>query len=135
MDLYLRWLDNHEPQAETEESPFGLTLSNTKDAEQIEPLQLAQGEIRVAECWTGLPARELLKHKLHEAVRRAREQLLAPKPAAPETATASNFSATQYGSVSTRRDNCPPGRGLGVPVGKILVSGSVSETGIVLMLI
>lgn len=86
MELYLGWLDKHDRHAGTEESPIGLILCSTKDEEQIELLQLTQGEIRVAEYWTALPAQELLKHKLHEAVRRAREQL-APKPAAPDTAS------------------------------------------------
>jgi predicted nuclease of restriction endonuclease-like (RecB) superfamily len=88
MELYLRWLDKYERHAETEESPVGLILCSMKDEEQIELLQLAQGEIRVAEYWTALPAREVLKHKLHEAVRRAREQL-EPKPSAPDTASGS----------------------------------------------
>ena len=85
MELYLRWLDKHERHAESEESRFGLILCSTKDKEQIELLQLAQGEIRVAEYWTALPARELLKRKLRQAARRAREQL-APKPAGPDRA-------------------------------------------------
>jgi predicted nuclease of restriction endonuclease-like (RecB) superfamily len=83
MELYLRWLDKHERHPETEESPIGLILCSTKDEEQIELLQLTQGEIRVAEYWTALPSRERLKHKLHEAVRRAREKL-APKSEASD---------------------------------------------------
>jgi hypothetical protein len=85
MELYLRWLDKFERRPHTEEPPIGLILCSAKDEEQIELLQLTQGEIRVSEYWTALPARELLKHKLHEAVRRAREQF-APKPAAPNRA-------------------------------------------------
>jgi predicted nuclease of restriction endonuclease-like (RecB) superfamily len=85
MELYLRWLDKFERHPDTEEPPIGLILCSAKDDEQIELLQLTQGEIRVSEYWTALPARELLKHKLHEAVRRAREQL-AQKPASPNRA-------------------------------------------------
>jgi predicted nuclease of restriction endonuclease-like (RecB) superfamily len=84
MELYLCWLDKHERHVEIEESPIGLILCSAKDEEQIELLQLTQGEIRVAEYWTALPAQELLKHKLREAVRRAREQLAA-KPEPPGT--------------------------------------------------
>jgi hypothetical protein len=46
-----------------------------KDEEQIELLQLNQGEIRVAEYLTALPAKNLLAAKLHDAVIRVREQL------------------------------------------------------------
>jgi hypothetical protein len=38
-------------------------------------LQLNQGEIRVAEYLTALPAKKLLAAKLHDAVIRVREQL------------------------------------------------------------
>jgi YhcG PDDEXK nuclease domain len=85
MELYLRWLDKFERHADTEEPPIGLILCSAKHEEQIETVQLTQGEIRVSEYLTALPARELLKHKLHDAVRRAREQLV-PKPAAPNRA-------------------------------------------------
>jgi len=86
MELYLRWLDKHERHPETEESPIGLILCSTKDDEQIELLQLTEGQIRVAEYWTALPPPAVLKRKLHDAVRRAREQLAA-KPAVPNSAT------------------------------------------------
>jgi len=75
MEQYLRWLDKYERHSETEESPIGLILCSTKDMEQIELLQLTEGEIRVSEYWTALPAPDLLKRELHDAVRRAREQL------------------------------------------------------------
>jgi hypothetical protein len=38
-------------------------------------LQFSQGEIRVAEYLTALPAKKLLAAKLHDAVIRVREQL------------------------------------------------------------
>jgi predicted nuclease of restriction endonuclease-like (RecB) superfamily len=75
MELYLRWLDKNERHAETEDAPIGLILCSSKDHEQIELLQLTEGEIRVAEYITALPERRLLESKLHEAVRRARERV------------------------------------------------------------
>lgn len=77
MELYLRWLDKHERRAELEEPPIGLILCSEKDGEQIELLQLNDGEIRVAEYWTSLPDRNVLQAKLHEAVQFAREQIAA----------------------------------------------------------
>ena len=75
MELYLRWLDQHERRTEHEESPLGLIFCSSKDQEQIELLQLNQGEIRVAEYLTALPEKKLLAAKLHDAVVRGREQL------------------------------------------------------------
>ena len=75
MELYLRWLDQHERRTEHEESPLGLILCSSKDKEQIELLQLNRGEIRVAEYLTALPEKKLLAAKLHDAVVRGREQL------------------------------------------------------------
>lgn len=75
MELYLRWLDQNERRRKFEGAPIGLILCSGKDEEQIELLQLNQGEIRVAEYLTALPAKQLLAAKLHEAVIRAREQL------------------------------------------------------------
>jgi hypothetical protein len=51
-------------------------LCSSKDEEQIELLQLNQGEIRVAEYLTALPAMSILAAKLHDAVIRVREQLI-----------------------------------------------------------
>ena len=65
MELYLRWLDQHERRSEHEESPLGLILCSSKDEEQI----------RVAEYLTALPEKKLLAAKLHDAVVRGREQL------------------------------------------------------------
>lgn len=75
MELYLRWLDKHERRAEHEDAPLGLILCSSKDEEQIELMQLNQGEIRVAEYLTVLPTKKLLAAKLHDAVIRVREQL------------------------------------------------------------
>lgn len=75
MELYLRWLDKYERRQEHEESPVGLILCSTKDQEQIELLQLNEGEIRVAEYLTAFPEKKLLATKLHEAAVRARQQV------------------------------------------------------------
>ena len=47
MELNLRWLDKHERQYGAEGSPIGLILCSSKDEEQVEVLQLGEGEIRV----------------------------------------------------------------------------------------
>jgi predicted nuclease of restriction endonuclease-like (RecB) superfamily len=75
MELYLRWLDQHERRTEHEEAPLGLILCSGTNQEEVELLQLSQGEIRVAEYLTALPAKKLLAAKLHDAVLRVREQL------------------------------------------------------------
>lgn len=75
MELYLRWLDKYE-RKEWEEPPIGLILCSEKDQEQIELLQMTQGEIRVAEYLTELPPQPILQAKLREAVRVAREQIV-----------------------------------------------------------
>lgn len=72
MELYLRWLEKHERRGH-EESPVGLIFCSGKDHEQVELLQLGEGEIRVAEYLTELPPREVLQNRLSAARRRAME--------------------------------------------------------------
>jgi len=74
MELYLRWLEVNEVQP-GEEPPLGLILCAGKSDEHVELLKLDASGIRVASYLTELPPRELLKKKLHEAVRVARERL------------------------------------------------------------
>jgi len=74
MELYLRWLEQHEMQP-GEEPPLGLILCAAKDEEQVEMLQLDRSGIRVAAYLTALPPRRLLQKKLHEAVCEARARL------------------------------------------------------------
>jgi hypothetical protein len=74
MELYLRWLDKYERKT-WEEPPIGLILCSEKDQEQIELLQMDQGEIRVAEYLTELPPQPILEAKLHQAVQTARERM------------------------------------------------------------
>jgi len=74
MELYLRWLEKYEKQM-GENPPIGLILCADKSAEHVELLQLEKSGIRVAQYLTELPPRKVLEHKLHEAIRIAREQL------------------------------------------------------------
>lgn len=74
MELYLRWLERYE-RGEGEERPIGLILCAGKKAETVELLNLDRSGIRVAEYLTELPPREMLKKRLHEAIRLARQRL------------------------------------------------------------
>ena len=74
MELYLRWLEKYEKQA-GEESPIGLILCADKSDEHVELLQLSNSGIRVAAYLTELPPRELLRQKLHEAIKLAKARL------------------------------------------------------------
>ena len=74
MELYLRWLDENDRQP-GEDTPLGLILCATKSAEQVRLLRLAESGIRVAEYMTELPSRQVLEHKLHEAIRLAQGRL------------------------------------------------------------
>jgi len=73
MEFYLRWLDKHERVA-GEESPIGLILCASADAEQVELLQLDAKSIRVSEYLTELPPLQVLQTRLHQAIEHAREQ-------------------------------------------------------------
>jgi len=74
VELYLRWLNRHERQAD-EGKPIALILCAGKKRETVEYLDLGRTGIHVAEYLTELPPRELLRQRLHEAVIRARLQL------------------------------------------------------------
>ena len=74
MELYLRWLQEHETRPD-EESPVGLILCADKSAEHVRLLRLEAAGIRVAQYLTELPPQEVLERKLHDAIRLAREQL------------------------------------------------------------
>jgi hypothetical protein len=73
MELYLRWLNKYE-RKDAEEQPIGLILCSQKQREQIELLELEEGQIRVAEYLTELPPKQLLAEKLHRAIEIAREK-------------------------------------------------------------
>jgi predicted nuclease of restriction endonuclease-like (RecB) superfamily len=82
MELYLRWLEKHEKQIGAN-PPIGLILCADKSAEHVELLQLEKSGIRVAQYLTELPPRKVLEHKLHEAIRIARDQLAARQLSPP----------------------------------------------------
>ncbi|WP_217604942.1 YhcG family protein [Chitinophaga sp. GbtcB8] len=67
MELYLKWLDQHEKK-EGEDNPIGLILCSEKQSEQIRLLELDKGHIRVAEYMTQLPSKKLLTQKLQKAI-------------------------------------------------------------------
>ncbi len=73
MELYLRWLNKYE-RLPHEAAPLGLILctESGQSREQIELLELGKDGMRVAEYLTELPPRELLEHKLLDAVRLAK---------------------------------------------------------------
>ena len=87
MELYLRWLDRYE-KAAGEEAPIGLILCSEKSPQQIELLQLDQGDIRVAQYLTEQLPSALLERKLSEAVHRAQEQAVVAEVAEPDEADA-----------------------------------------------
>ncbi len=76
MELYLRWLDRNEREAE-EETPLGIILCAGKRPEQIELLELHKTGIHVAEYLTVLPPREVLVKRLQAAVEDSRARLAA----------------------------------------------------------
>lgn len=74
MLLYLKWLDRYERQ-EGEESPIGIILCTSAEREKIELLELDKSGIAVAEYWTELPPKSLLKEKIKEIFHEAKERL------------------------------------------------------------
>jgi len=76
MELYLRWLEQHEKEP-SEEPPLGLILCAGADQEQIRLLQLDKSGIHVSGYLTDLPPREVLEQKLKAAVQAARARLAA----------------------------------------------------------
>jgi len=74
MELYLKWLDKYEKQ-EGENSPIGLILCTVASPEQIELLEMHKDGIIVAEYWTELPPKKVLKAKLHQTLIEARERI------------------------------------------------------------
>jgi len=74
MELYLKWLNKYERQAE-ENEPIGLILCAEASSEQIELLEMHKDGILVAEYWTELPQKEILEKKLHQTLVEARERI------------------------------------------------------------
>jgi predicted nuclease of restriction endonuclease-like (RecB) superfamily len=84
MELYLRWLEQHDTQP-GEERPLGLILCADKAAEHVELLRLNDSGIRVAQYLTELPPKKLLEKKLHQAIQLARERLARSEPSRQPT--------------------------------------------------
>ena len=78
MKLYLRYLDKND-RKEGENAPIGLVLCSEGNTEHIEYLMLDEEEIRVAQYFTQLPSKALLKRKLQKAVRLAQAMKAVPK--------------------------------------------------------
>ncbi|QHN02927.1 DUF1016 domain-containing protein [Granulicella sp. WH15] len=76
MELYLRWLAQHELEA-GENAPLGIILCAGKNTEQMELLELGSAGIYVAEYLTILPPPEVMYAKLHEAIETARARIEA----------------------------------------------------------
>ena len=74
LELYLRWLDKYEKQ-DGENTPLGLLLCAEKEEEIIELLELDKSGIHVATYLTELPPKELLKLKLIESIKTAKQLL------------------------------------------------------------
>jgi predicted nuclease of restriction endonuclease-like (RecB) superfamily len=72
MLLYLRYLNKNE-RKEGEESPIGLILCSEGNTEHIEYLMLEDSNIKVAQYYTQLPNKQLLREKLQRAIAIAQE--------------------------------------------------------------
>ena len=69
-----------------DEAPIGLILCSERSPQQIELLELGQGDIRVAEYFTKSLPQSRLEQELQKAIRRARETLAQHSlPASSET--------------------------------------------------
>ena len=74
MELYLRWLEEHE-QEPKEESPLGLILCAEGGQESIALLRLDRSGIHVGQYLTELPPKEVLERELHESMALSRALL------------------------------------------------------------
>ena len=73
MELYLKWLDKYERQAE-ENAPIGLILCTETSRGQIELLEMDKAGIAVAEYWTVLPPKNEFENKIKEILIEAKER-------------------------------------------------------------
>ena len=80
IELYLRWLARYERE-KGEALPLGIILCAETKTEQLEMLELGDAGIHVAEYFTVLPAKDVLKRKLHEAIAAARLRFENKEPA------------------------------------------------------
>jgi predicted nuclease of restriction endonuclease-like (RecB) superfamily len=73
MELYLSWLEKYEKK-QNELEPVGLILCADKSSEHIELLKLEKSSIKVAQYYTQLPPKSLLKEKLLKAIAIAKQK-------------------------------------------------------------
>ena len=73
MELYLRWLEKYETR-DGENAPIGLILCADKSDEHVELLILEEQRIKVARYLTVLPAKKVLKQRLHMVIEAARQK-------------------------------------------------------------
>jgi len=74
MELYLRYLDKYEKEP-CEESPLGMLLCSEGSDEQIELLQLDEAGIKVAQYFTELPSKDVIKKYIAQQKNIAVKQL------------------------------------------------------------
>ncbi len=74
MELYLRYLDKYEKEP-CEESPLGMLLCSEGSDEQIELLELDEAGIKVAQYFTELPSKDVLKKYIAQQKNIAVKQL------------------------------------------------------------
>jgi predicted nuclease of restriction endonuclease-like (RecB) superfamily len=74
MELYLGYLEKYES-VEGERPPIGLILCAGKNPEHIELMQLHKSNIKVADYFTILPAKEILLDRLYKAMAIAQNNL------------------------------------------------------------
>lgn len=84
MELYLRYLEKYEKKA-NENLPVGLILCAEKSEEVIELMSLA-------EYWTRLPSKKLLRDKLHHAVGEAQQEMHQRAGESPKVDCRESFS-------------------------------------------
>ena len=90
MELYLRWLSNHE-RRDGEREPLGIILCAGKKQELVELLELGQSGIHVAEYLTELPPRKLVEEKLHKAIQSARARITTMPEQEPQEKEGSGY--------------------------------------------
>ena len=67
---------------EREDAPLGIILCAGKKQEQIELLELSASGIHVAEYLTALPPKDILRRRLHVAMKASRQRLENPEAGA-----------------------------------------------------
>ena len=74
VELYLKWLSKYEKQT-FEEEPIALILCSGKDQDVVELMDLEKDNIHISEYWLKLPPKEILREKLHKAIKYAKAEI------------------------------------------------------------